>query len=56
MHSFSLDVIFLLVLPGDVVAHVFTPQEREFYDIERFYSKAHIVPLPFETESSIEIL
>jgi ribosomal silencing factor RsfS len=25
---------------GDVVAHVFTPQDRDFYDLSGYYAKA----------------
>ncbi|KAI8468925.1 MAG: hypothetical protein J3K34DRAFT_293543 [Monoraphidium minutum] len=32
---------------GDVVVHVFTPDQREHYDIESFYAAAEEVPLPF---------
>ena len=35
---------------GDIVAHIFTPQSRQFYDIEKLYKGAMDVPLPFETE------
>ena len=35
---------------GDVVAHVFTPSARDFYDIETLYRDAQDVELPFETE------
>ena len=34
----------------DVVAHVFTPSARDFYDIETLYRDAQDVELPFETE------
>lgn len=32
---------------GDVVVHVFTAQQREYYDIESFYAAAEEVDLPF---------
>ena len=32
------------------MAHIFTPQSRQFYDIEKLYKGAMDVPLPFETE------
>ena len=34
--------------------HVFTPQSREFYDIEALYRDAVDVELPFETERPVE--
>lgn len=33
---------------GDVVAHVFTPGDRAFYNLSHLYAKAERVPLPFE--------
>ena len=39
---------------GEVVVHVFTPQSREFYDIEALYRDAVDVELPFETERPME--
>ena len=39
---------------GEVVVHVFTPQSREFYDIEALYRDAVDVELPFETERPSE--
>eukprot|EP00884_Botryococcus_braunii_P000986 jgi/Botrbrau1/10889/Bobra.0025s0065.1 len=36
---------------GDVVLHLFTPEQREFYDLETFYGAAAEVPLPFPTEA-----
>ena len=34
---------------GDVVAHIFTPQDREFYNLSGLYGKAKRVPLGFES-------
>ena len=33
---------------GDVVVHLFTAHERNYYDLEGFYGAAEEVPLPFE--------
>ena len=30
-----------------MVCHVFTRQEREYYDLESFYAEAPVVELPF---------
>ncbi len=35
---------------GDVVLHVFTSEQREFYDLESFYGAAEEVDLPFLVE------
>jgi ribosome silencing factor RsfS/YbeB/iojap len=35
---------------GDVVVHVFTPEQREYYDIESFYAAAEELDLPFEAQ------
>ena len=32
---------------GDVVVHVLTPDQREFYDLESFYGAAEEIDLPF---------
>ncbi|CAI5522372.1 unnamed protein product [Closterium sp. Naga37s-1] len=38
---------------GDVVVHLFTPKEREYYRLEEFYANAEEVPLPFPQEGRI---
>ncbi len=35
---------------GDVVVHIFTPDQREYYDLESFYGAAEEVSLPFISE------
>ncbi|BDA50417.1 probable ribosomal silencing factor RsfS at C-terminar half [Coccomyxa sp. Obi] len=35
---------------GDVVVHIFTPDQREYYDLESFYGAAEEIPLLFLTE------
>ncbi|ERN11456.1 hypothetical protein AMTRI_Chr03g43700 [Amborella trichopoda] len=37
---------------GDVVVHIFLPQQREFYNLEEFYGNATLIELPFNTEST----
>ena len=37
---------------GDVVVHIMSPRQREFYDLESFYDEAEEIPLPFATEAS----
>ncbi|ONK68793.1 uncharacterized protein A4U43_C05F16090 [Asparagus officinalis] len=37
---------------GDVVVHIFLPQQREFYNLEEFYGNATLIELPFDTQSS----
>ncbi|KAJ0987155.1 hypothetical protein J5N97_005511 [Dioscorea zingiberensis] len=36
---------------GDVVVHIFLPQQREFYNLEEFYGNATPIELPFDSES-----
>lgn len=33
---------------GDVVVHILTAEQREYYDLETFYGAAEEVPLPFD--------
>lgn len=35
---------------GDVVIHIFLPQQRAFYNLEEFYGNATIIELPFENQ------
>ncbi|KAL6655317.1 hypothetical protein ACP70R_006143 [Stipagrostis hirtigluma subsp. patula] len=35
---------------GDVVVHIFLPQQRAFYNLEEFYGNATPIELPFETQ------
>ena len=37
---------------GDVVVHIMSPRQREFYDLESFYDEAEEIPLPFAAEAS----
>nr|DAD37039.1 TPA_asm: hypothetical protein HUJ06_007680 [Nelumbo nucifera]DAD37040.1 TPA_asm: hypothetical protein HUJ06_007681 [Nelumbo nucifera] len=37
---------------GDVVVHIFLPQQRAFYNLEEFYGNATLVELPFDNQSS----
>jgi len=37
---------------GDVVLHIMTPEQREYYDIENFYAAAQEVELPFSQEAA----
>ncbi|MCB1022108.1 MAG: ribosome silencing factor [Bryobacterales bacterium] len=39
---------WVLVDYGDLLIHVFTPDKRAFYDLERLWSKAPRVPIPEE--------
>lgn len=32
---------------GDVVVHILTAEQRDYYDLESFYGAAEEVPLPF---------
>ncbi|KAJ4958198.1 hypothetical protein NE237_025309 [Protea cynaroides] len=38
---------------GDVVVHIFLPQQRAFYNLEEFYANATSIELPFKNQSSI---
>lgn len=35
---------------GDVVVHLFLPQQREYYNLEEFYGNAASIELPFENQ------
>ncbi|KAH7528161.1 protein Iojap, chloroplastic [Ziziphus jujuba] len=35
---------------GDVVVHIFLPQQRAFYNLEEFYGNATQIELPFENQ------
>lgn len=35
---------------GDVVVHIFLPQQRVFYNLEEFYGNATTIELPFENQ------
>ncbi|KAH6777121.1 Lojap-related protein [Perilla frutescens var. frutescens] len=35
---------------GDVVVHIFLPQQRDFYNLEEFYGNATPIELPFEDQ------
>ncbi|GAY62833.1 hypothetical protein CUMW_220920 [Citrus unshiu] len=35
---------------GDVVVHIFLPQQRAFYNLEEFYGNATTIELPFENQ------
>ncbi|KAI5674579.1 hypothetical protein M9H77_14943 [Catharanthus roseus] len=35
---------------GDVVVHIFLPQQRAFYNLEEFYANATPIDLPFENQ------
>lgn len=35
---------------GDVVVHIFLPQQRDFYNLEEFYANATLIDLPFENQ------
>ncbi|KAL6998968.1 hypothetical protein U1Q18_000134 [Sarracenia purpurea var. burkii] len=37
---------------GDVVVHIFLPQQRAFYNLEEFYANATPIELPFENQQS----
>ncbi|KMZ76093.1 Protein Iojap, chloroplastic [Zostera marina] len=35
---------------GDVVVHIFLPQQRAFYNLEEFYGNATLIDLPFDNQ------
>lgn len=41
---------WLFLFSGDVVIHIFLPQQRAFYNLEEFYGNATPVELPFENQ------
>lgn len=38
---------------GDVIAHIFLPKERSFYNLEAFWGHAEQIPLSLSTSSEI---
>lgn len=40
---------WILIDYGDVIAHLFLPQERDFYNLEAFWS--HATSIPFQPQS-----
>lgn len=54
--SFREMVLFLLTdllttHAGDVVVHIFLPQQRAYYNLEEFYGNATPIELPFDNQS-----
>lgn len=43
-------IIICFLIAGDVVVHIFLPQQRAFYNIEEFYANATPIELPFENQ------
>ncbi|CAA7407459.1 unnamed protein product [Spirodela intermedia] len=37
-----------VVIAGDVVVHIFLPQQRAFYNLEEFYGNATAIDVPFD--------
>lgn len=51
LHSIRIDLAshgFLVA--GDVIIHIFLPQQRAFYNLEEFYGNATPIELPFENQ------
>ncbi|KAI3774906.1 hypothetical protein L1987_49469 [Smallanthus sonchifolius] len=40
---------------GDVVVHIFLPEQREIYNLEEFYANATLIELPFENQQRFGI-
>ena len=38
---------------GDVIVHVFTPADRDFYDLSGYYANATALELPFVSQKSV---
>merc|ERR1712118_193895 len=43
-----------LVDLGDIVIHIMTGQQRQFYDLESLYSTAEVIPLTYRIENDFE--
>lgn len=49
--AFYLFIYFFFVpVPGDVVVHIFLPEQRALYNLEEFYANAPLIDLPFENQ------
>jgi ribosome-associated protein len=42
---------WILLDYGDFIVHIFSEDQRRFYDLERLWSDAHTLPIPAEDES-----
>lgn len=50
MRKSAADLLPFSLLTGDVVVHIFLPQQRAFYNLEEFYGNATSIELPFEKQ------
>ncbi|CAI9286574.1 unnamed protein product [Lactuca saligna] len=39
---------------GDIVVHIFLPEQRELYNLEEFYANATLIDLPFKNENNFQ--
>ena len=46
------DCTWILLDYGDIIVHILLPKEREYYNLEAFWSHAEVMPFPLTPQES----